>query len=127
MCLGTFSRRGAVASATIYLCAECASLRSAFLFHRTQFPMKQKKAVFPEKTTLFLLQPANFCCCYPYCSGCCCMLYSGCYSAPCSARNSGCCSGRNRGWYSGYCSSQNPQSQKYGSFCYCPYHCNGLS
>ena len=42
MCLGTFSRRGAVASATIYLCAECASLRSAFLFHRTQFPMKQK-------------------------------------------------------------------------------------
>ena len=43
MCLGTFSRRGAVASATIYLCAECASLRSAFLFHRTQFPMKQKK------------------------------------------------------------------------------------
>ena len=28
MCLGTFSRRGAVASATIYLCAECASLRS---------------------------------------------------------------------------------------------------
>ena len=44
MCLGTFSRRGAVASATIYLCAECASLRSAFLFHRTQFPMKQKRA-----------------------------------------------------------------------------------
>ena len=43
MCLGTFSRRGAVASATIYLCAECASLRSAFLFHRTQFPMKQKR------------------------------------------------------------------------------------
>ena len=44
MCLGTFSRRGAVASATIYLCAECASLRSAFLFHRTQFPMKQNKS-----------------------------------------------------------------------------------
>ena len=32
MCLGTFSRRGAVASATIYPCAECASSRSAFYF-----------------------------------------------------------------------------------------------
>ena len=32
MCLGTFSRRGAVASATIYSCAECASLRSIYYF-----------------------------------------------------------------------------------------------
>ena len=49
MCLGTFSRRGAVASATIYLCA---SLRSAFLFHRTQFPMKQKRARSTRDRTL---------------------------------------------------------------------------
>ena len=35
MCLGTFSRRGAVASATIYLCAECASLRSIFALQNT--------------------------------------------------------------------------------------------
>ena len=31
MCPGTFSRRGAVASATIYPCAECASSRSVFI------------------------------------------------------------------------------------------------
>ena len=31
MCLGTFSRRGAVASATIYPCAECASSQSVFV------------------------------------------------------------------------------------------------
>ena len=31
MCLGTFSRRGAVALATIYPCAECASSRSIFI------------------------------------------------------------------------------------------------
>ena len=32
MCLGTFSRRGAVASATIYPCAECASSRSVLSY-----------------------------------------------------------------------------------------------
>ena len=31
MCLGTFSRRGAVALATIYPCAECASSRSILI------------------------------------------------------------------------------------------------
>ena len=31
MCLGTFSRRGAVASATIYSCAECASCGAFFI------------------------------------------------------------------------------------------------
>ena len=59
MCPGTFSRRGAVASATIYSCAECASSfhcgrcitsatgalhpRGAFLYDRTQFPIIQKR------------------------------------------------------------------------------------
>ena len=32
MCLGTFSRRGAVASATIYSCAECASCGAFFVW-----------------------------------------------------------------------------------------------
>ena len=65
MCLGTFSRRGAVASATIYLCAECASLRSAFLFHRTQFPMKQKEDAAnpdPLRVGTSLLHPLLFRC-----------------------------------------------------------------
>ena len=35
MCLGTFSRRGAVASATIYPCAECASSQSVFCSKRS--------------------------------------------------------------------------------------------
>ncbi len=45
MCLGTFSRRGAVASATIYPCAECASSRSVFdLFDCfLWFPFSSKK------------------------------------------------------------------------------------
>ena len=34
MCLGTFSRRGAVACATIYCCAECASSPEGFLCNR---------------------------------------------------------------------------------------------
>ncbi len=45
MCLGTFSRRGAVALATIYPCAECASSRSIFivwkrssLYDKTEIP-----------------------------------------------------------------------------------------
>ena len=45
MCLGTFSRRGAVALATIYPCAECASSRSifivwtrSFLYDKTKIP-----------------------------------------------------------------------------------------
>ena len=37
MCLGTFSRRGAVASATIYPCAECASSRSVFIVWKRSF------------------------------------------------------------------------------------------
>ena len=43
MCLGTFSRRGAVASATIYLCAECASLRSIFIVWKRSFLYENKK------------------------------------------------------------------------------------
>ena len=37
MCLGTFSRRGAVALATIYPCAECASSRSIFIVWKRSF------------------------------------------------------------------------------------------
>ena len=37
MCLGTFSRRGAVALATIYPCAECASSRSIFIVWKRNF------------------------------------------------------------------------------------------
>ena len=37
MCLGTFSRRGTVASATIYPCAECASSRSVFIVWKRSF------------------------------------------------------------------------------------------
>ena len=37
MCLGTFSRRGAVASATIYPCAECASSRSISIVWKRSF------------------------------------------------------------------------------------------
>ena len=37
MCLGTFSRRGAVALATIYPCAECASPRSIFIVWKRSF------------------------------------------------------------------------------------------
>ena len=40
MCLGTFSRRGAVASATIYPCAECASAQSVFYRIDTKFPVR---------------------------------------------------------------------------------------
>ena len=40
MCLGTFSRRGAVALATIYPCAECASSRSVSYRMETKFPIR---------------------------------------------------------------------------------------
>ena len=43
MCLGTFSRRGAVASATIYPCAECASPRSFSYRMETKFPILEEK------------------------------------------------------------------------------------
>ena len=42
MCQGTFSRRGAVASATIYPCAECASSRSVYYRMETKFPYDNK-------------------------------------------------------------------------------------
>ena len=42
MCLGTFSRRGAVASATIYPCAECASSRSVFIVWKRSFLYDKK-------------------------------------------------------------------------------------
>ena len=48
MCLGTFSRRGAVASATIYPCAECASSRSFFVVWKRSF-LYDKKAVCPAQ------------------------------------------------------------------------------
>ena len=44
MCLGTFSRRGAVALATIYPCAECASSRSIFIVWKRSF-LYDKKAL----------------------------------------------------------------------------------
>jgi len=43
MCLGTFSRQGAVASATIYPCAECASSRSIFIVWKRSFLYENKK------------------------------------------------------------------------------------
>ena len=42
MCLGTFSRRGAVALATIYPCAECASPRSVFIVWKRSFLYDKK-------------------------------------------------------------------------------------
>ena len=42
MCLGTFSRRGAFASATIYPCAECASSRSFFIVWKRSFLYDKK-------------------------------------------------------------------------------------
>jgi len=42
MCLGTFSRRGAVALATIYPCAECASSRSIFIVWKRSFLYDKK-------------------------------------------------------------------------------------
>ena len=42
MCLGTFSRRGAVALATIYPCAECASSRSIFIVWKLSFLYEKK-------------------------------------------------------------------------------------
>ena len=47
MCLGTFSRRGAVALATIYPCAECASSRSIFIVWKRSF-LYDKKALCRE-------------------------------------------------------------------------------
>ena len=40
--LGTFSRRGAVALATIYPCAECASSRSIFIVWKRSFLYDKK-------------------------------------------------------------------------------------
>jgi len=45
MCLGTFSRRGAVALATIYPCAECASSRSIFIVWKRSFLYDKKECV----------------------------------------------------------------------------------
>ena len=45
MCLGTFSRRGAVALATIYPCAECASSRSIFIVWKQSFLYDKKECV----------------------------------------------------------------------------------
>ena len=42
MCLGTFSRRGAVASATIYPCAEYASSQSIFIVGKRSFLYDKK-------------------------------------------------------------------------------------
>ena len=44
MCLGTFSRRGAVASATIYPRAECASSRSIFIVWKRSFLYDKKES-----------------------------------------------------------------------------------
>ncbi len=45
MCLGTFSRRGAVALATIYPCAECASSRSIFIVWKRSFLYDNKECL----------------------------------------------------------------------------------
>ena len=53
MCLGTFSRRGAVASATIYPCAECASSRSIFIVWKRSFLYDKKEAAANATTSQF--------------------------------------------------------------------------
>ena len=56
MCLGTFSRRGAVASATIYPCAECASSRSVFIVWKRSFLYDKKDArISPDTSQLVFL------------------------------------------------------------------------
>ena len=45
MCPGTFSRRGAVASATIYPCAECASSRSVHSIVMNNCPRQQRTKI----------------------------------------------------------------------------------
>ena len=56
MCLGTFSRRGAVASATIYPCAECASSRSVFIVWKRSFLYDKKDArISPDTSQLIFL------------------------------------------------------------------------
>ena len=52
MCLGTFSRRGAVALATIYPCAECASARSVFIVWKRSFLYDKKTA---DRNRIFIL------------------------------------------------------------------------
>ena len=56
MCLGTFSRRGAVASATSYPCAECASSRSVFIVWKRSFLYDNKDArISPDTSQLVFL------------------------------------------------------------------------
>ena len=57
MCLGTFSRRGAVASATIYPCAECASSRSVFIVWKRSFLYDKKDARISPDTSQFVFLP----------------------------------------------------------------------
>ncbi len=59
MCLGAFSRRGAVAEATIYPCAECASSRSFFI-SQDAFSYEIKCALAHSRTEARLLwQPST--------------------------------------------------------------------
>ena len=56
MCLGTFSRRGAVASATIYPCAECASSRSVFIVWKRSFLYDKKVPPILQNIVINILQ-----------------------------------------------------------------------
>ena len=56
MCLGTFSRRGAVASATIYPCAECASSRSVFIVWKRSFLYDKKAPPILQNIVMNILQ-----------------------------------------------------------------------
>ena len=69
MCLGTFSRRGAVALATIYPCAECASSRSILSYgNEVSYTIKKGRICFPIRPfqikfyfPLILLTPRTGC------------------------------------------------------------------
>ena len=56
MCQGTFSCRGAVASATIYLCAECASSRSVFIVWKRSFLYDKKAPPILQNIVMNILQ-----------------------------------------------------------------------
>ncbi len=56
MRLGTFSRRGAVASATIYPCAECASSRSVFIVWKRSFLYDKKAPPILQNIVMNILQ-----------------------------------------------------------------------
>ena len=60
MCLGTFSRRGAVALATIYPCAECASARSIFIVWKRSFLYDNKECALAHPRRAFIIWKRSY-------------------------------------------------------------------